>query len=248
MKRISVFAIICAVAFLPACGSRNSKTVQETPAEEKTVISFAPGDTLTVDFAALAGLDTFFTAQPIPDDIFALMQGKTFKADCTIPRDSLRYITCLHKDLDGNILVGEMVTDKNIAGDLLEIFRELYVQSYPIEKMRLPDYWDASDEAQMRANNSSCFNYRPVSHTTKVSKHGRGIAVDINPLYNPYVKTLKDGTESVEPATGKPYLKRDADFPYKLVKGDLCYRLFIEHGFKWGGNWTNSKDYQHFEL
>ena len=193
-----------------------------------------------------ATIDEAFYAIPIPDDIFAKMQGKSYKNDCTIPRDDLRYIHVLHKNIEGETLEGEMVCSKLIAEDLLEIFRELYEQSYPIEKMRLIDEYDANDELSMTDNNSSCFNYRTISHTNKISKHGLGIAVDINTLYNPYTKVV-DGERIIEPAAGAPYLDRDADFPYKIERGDLCYNLFISHGFEWGGDWTDRKDYQHFE-
>ena len=193
-----------------------------------------------------ASIDEAFYAIPIPDDIFAKMQGKSYKDDCTIPRDDLRYIHVLHKNIEGETLEGEMVCSKLIAEDLLEIFRELYEQSYPIEKMRLIDEYDANDELSMTDNNSSCFNYRTISHTNKISKHGLGIAVDINTLYNPYTKVV-DGERIIEPAAGAPYLDRDADFPYKIERGDLCYNLFISHGFEWGGDWTDRKDYQHFE-
>jgi hypothetical protein len=193
-----------------------------------------------------ASIDESFYAIPIPDEIFAKMQGKSYKDDCTIPRDDLRYIHVLHKNIEGETLEGEMVCSKLIAEDLLEIFRELYEQSYPIEKMRLIDEYDANDELSMTDNNSSCFNYRTISHTNKISKHGLGVAVDINTLYNPYTKVV-DGERIIEPAAGAPYLDRDADFPYKIERGDLCYNLFISHGFEWGGDWPDRKDYQHFE-
>jgi len=176
------------------------------------------------------------------------MQGRSYKENCTIPRDSLRYITCLHRDYYGHAIVGEMVVNVLVADAAVDIFRELYKASYPIERMRLVDYYDADDEMSMRANNSSAFNFRFISHTTKVSKHGRGVAIDINTLYNPYHKYLADSTEIIEPITGEPFLDRTQDFPYKIEKGDLCYRLFTEHGFEWGGEWTTRKDYQHFEL
>jgi hypothetical protein len=73
------------------------------------------------------------------------------------------------------------------------------------------------------------------------------MAVDINTLYNPCVKRMADGTLFVQPATGKPYINRNKQFPYKISKGDLLWRLFTSHGFKWGGSWTSLKDYQHFE-
>ena len=194
-----------------------------------------------------------FSILEISDDLFSRMKaGNTYKSDCIVPREDLRYLLVLHKDKEGNTHQGEMVVHKLIAEDVLEIFEKLYDAGYPIEKMVLPDEYMADDEMQMRDNNSSCFNFRFISHTTRISKHGLGMAVDINTLYNPYHKivTNDDGTptEVIEPATGAPYLDRTKDFDYKINKGDLCYNLFIEKGFEWGGDWTDRKDYQHFEL
>lgn len=194
-----------------------------------------------------------FSIREISDDLFDRMRsGNTYKADCIVPREDLRYLLVLHKDKDGNTHQGEMVVHKLIAEDVLEIFEKLYDAGYPIERMVLPDNYLADDEIMMRDNNSSAFNFRFISHTNKISKHGLGMAVDINTLYNPYHKTVTkdDGTkeEVIEPATGAPYLDRNADFDYKIEKDDLCYKLFTEKGFEWGGEWSDRKDYQHFEL
>ena len=192
-------------------------------------------------------IDKDFYITGITDEIFDRMKGKSFKDDCTVPREDLRYLHVLHKNIDGDVLEGEMVVNKYIAEDVLEILKELYEADYPIERMVLIDEYDADDEASMEDNNSSSFNFRLISHTNRVSKHGLGMAVDINTLYNPYTK-VADGKRIIEPITGEPYLDRDASFPYKIEKGDLCYKLFTEHGFVWGGDWTNRKDYQHFEI
>ncbi|MBQ8462493.1 MAG: M15 family metallopeptidase [Prevotella sp.] len=100
----------------------------------------------------------------------------------------------------------------------------------------------------MRHNNSSAFCYRPVSGSKTLSKHARGLAVDINPFYNPYYKDRPDGTRYVQPATAVIYCDRTKTFPYKITRGDLCHRLFTEAGFRWGGDWRSCKDYQHFEF
>lgn len=91
-----------------------------------------------------------------------------------------------------------------------------------------------------------------LRYIVSVAEIGLGMAVDINTLYNPYHKivTKEDGTqeEVIELATGEAYLDRTQDFDYKIEKDDLCYTLFIEKGFEWGGDWTDRKDFQHFEL
>lgn len=198
----------------------------------------------STDFHEISTSD--FYISEIPDDIFAKMQGKSYKEDCTVPREDLRYVHVRHMGFDGEAKDGELVVNKAIADDVLAIFEELYKADYPIEKVRLVDEYDADDEASMSDNNSSAFNFRFISHTTRISKHGLGMAVDINTRYNPYVKTV-DGKLSIEPANGADYVDRSKDFPHKIDHEDLCYKLFKEHGFTWGGDWIHSKDYQHFE-
>lgn len=240
MKKLTKHALLLLLTFIVvSCYDYESDTPKQV---------FNPGQ--IVPEVAITSQEemSFFKDIDIPDTIFALMQGKSFKEDCTVPRSDLRYLLCLHRDINGRALVGEMVVNKKISSTILNILHQLYKANYPIERMRLVDYWDADDEKTMRDNNSSSFNFRFISHTTTVSKHGRGVAIDINTLYNPYHKILDDGTEVIEPATGAPYLDRSKSFPYKIEKGDLCYKLFTENGFEWGGDWTTRKDYQHFEL
>ena len=201
---------------------------------------------LCVPAAAQSTEDGFYVKK-IDDEIFARIKGKSFKDNCTLPREDLRYLHVLHKDLNGKTHEGEIICNVYIAADLLDIFQKLYAANYPIEKIRLVDEYDADDERSMRDNNSSCFNFRFISHTTRVSKHGLGLAVDINTLYNPYTKVV-DGKRILEPATAGAYVDRTKIFPYKIDEQDLCYRLFVAHGFEWGGSWNDRKDYQHFEI
>lgn len=241
VHRIQGLVLMAVLMFLCSC-SKNADP------EDPEKNNYQPGEFVPDSYISKYGADDFFQNIAIPDTIFNFMKGRTYKDDCVVPRDSLRYLLCLHRDIYGRAIVGEMVVNISIADVVLDIFRELYENQYPIERMRLIDYWEAVDEMAMRDNNSSSFNFRFISHTTKVSKHGKGVAIDINTLYNPYYKILDDGTELIEPSTGAPYLDRSKSFIYKIEKGDLCYRLFIENGFEWGGEWTSCKDYQHFEV
>ena len=176
------------------------------------------------------------------------MQDKTYKENPYIQRSDLRHIRALHWDYDEKIHIGEMVCNKLIADKVARILRQLFDAKYPIQRMLLPDVYGADDETQMRDNNSSCFCYRAIAGTTKLSKHARGLAVDINTLYNPYYKDREDGSRFIQPATAAEYCDRTKEFPYKIDHEDLCFRLFTEAGFEWGGDWTTCKDFQHFEL
>lgn len=185
----------------------------------------------------------FFTHQPIPDSVFRRMKGRSFGRDCTVKRSDLRYLLVLHRNKEGRTQVGEMVCNKAIASQLTAIFKELYEGGYRIERMVLIDDYGADDERSMAANNTTCFNFRFMTGShSRVSKHGMGMAVDINPLYNPYVK----GTR-VQPAAGRAYINNRAKVQMAILSGDLCHSLFLKHGFSWGGAWRSLKDYQHFE-
>ena len=187
-----------------------------------------------------------FFSEEISDSVFALMQGKSYKKETTVPRSELRLVHVLHYDFDGNIKQGEIICNKAISKDLEDIFSALFENKYPIEKIRPIDEYDADDECSMTANNTSCFNWRPIAGSKKLSAHSQGLAIDINPLYNPMVKT-RNGKQIVAPRAGSKYANRANSFPGKIDRNDLCYKLFITKGFSWGGNWKSSKDYQHFE-
>ena len=185
------------------------------------------------------GLERCFAACPISDKVFARMKGKSYK--------SLRYVKVLHRNAMGQTQLGELVCHRDIAADLVSIFRTLYQANYPIERMVLIDNYNAEDEPSMLANNTSCFNYRYIAGSKRLSNHSSGRAIDINPLYNPYVYHNAKGKLIVSPMKAKAYANRHATFPYKIDKSDLCYREFIKHGFIWGGSWKRRIDYQHFE-
>ncbi len=189
----------------------------------------------------------WFTGEAIPAHVLQRMQGRSYPEGCPVPLADLRYLRVLHRDAEGRTLRGELVCNKAIAGDLLHIFRQLYARRYPIERIQLIDDYKASDERSMQANNTSAFCYRRVAGASRLSAHARGMAVDINPLYNPCVRRLRDGKTQVQPATATQYVQRNQKHPYMMAADDLCVRLFRQRGFRWGGAWRTVKDYQHFE-
>ena len=204
-----------------------------------------PSETAALTIPDTADCEKFFSYEKIPDSVFARMKGRSFPENCTVARDSLRYLRILHYNIKGEVLSGEMVCNKKIAADLREIFLELFRKKYPIEKVRLIDDYGADDETSMSDNNSSCFCFRTVAGTTELSLHALGMAVDINTLYNPYYR-VKNGKEIIQPQNAKPYCDRSKKFDYKIEKDDECCKVFKKHGFLWGGDWQAYKDYQHF--
>lgn len=186
-----------------------------------------------------------FYATYLNDEIIDTITGLSYPDTGTSPLicyDDLCLLHVTYVDFNNNNQPGELICNKSIAADLLDIFQELYENNYQIESIRLIDEFDADDERSMKANNTSCFNYRTVSGSDKLSNHSFGCAIDINPFYNPYV--TKSG---IQPEGSEPYADRTADFPHKITSDDLAYKLFTAHGFTWGGNYKSVKDYQHFE-
>lgn len=189
-----------------------------------------------------AAVEPVFTAEPIPAAIEARMRGVSYPEDAEIKLSDLRYLRLSYVDFEDHEQVGELVCNKAIAEDLLAIFKDLYEARYPIRSIRLIDDYGGDDEASMAADNTSCFNYRKKTGMRELSKHALGLAVDINPFENPYVRP-----SLVRPAGASAFADRTQDFPHKIDKNDLCYRLFRARGFSWGGSWRSVQDYQHFE-
>ena len=185
-----------------------------------------------------------FSKDTIPESVRLRMTGKSYPEEgAAIDWADLRYLKLLYYDFNGRVRKGEMVCNKAIADDLVAIFKELYKAKYQIAGIRLIDDFGADDQRSMEANNTSCFNYRTATNSeTKLSAHALGLAVDVNPLQNPYVKG-----DIVEPESAREYADRTVDFPHKITADDLCCKLFRAHGFQWGGAWNSVKDYQHFE-
>ena len=153
----------------------------------------------------------------------------------------LRTLRVTYFDLSGEMRQGLLVCNKKIAAELLEIFRELFAAGYRLDKIRLAGEYGGDDDLMMADDNTSCFNYRCVANKDMLSMHARGLAVDINPFYNPYIQ---NGV--VMPPQAAAYADREADFEHKITHEDTCYKIFAWHGWKWGGDWQSSKDYQHF--
>lgn len=237
--RPAILLIICLLSAHIVCSQPQRGTTRSLPENRA-------GEILSATAAKQPDTTRFFTINPIDDATFTRMQGRSYKADCTLPREELRLLRILHHDGKGSIRIGELVCNRLIAADLIAIFRELYTVGYPIERMVLIDEYDGDDNRSMAANNSSSFNYRCVAGSQTLSAHSRGMAVDINPLYNPYMRT-RDGRKIIEPAAAAPYTDRSRKFRYKIDRNDACCQAFLRRGFIWGGDWRSLKDWQHFE-
>ncbi len=224
--------------------SSSDSVLQSVESAEE--IDLLPAGTV-VDIRALSedSIKDCFSYVKVPEAVFERMKGNSYKEDCTVALSSLCYVRVLHYGFDGEVHIGELVVNQSIAQEIRDIFLELFDAKYPIEKIVLIDTYKGDDRASMADNNTTAFNFRTVEGTKTLSKHALGLAVDINPLYNPYIPE-REGVPSVLPESAAPYTDRSAECEYYIRQGDPCYEAFVNRGFAWGGDWAKGKDYQHF--
>ncbi len=233
-----------------------------TAQEEQTAAPAVTAETLS---AIEAG--RVFTAEEIGDNIdsyyavYEITEGdavynriinKSYRVNDNIALSDLRYLKMLHFNFENQYQMGEMIVNAAIADDVINIFRELCHNSYPIQSMYLVDnYWagdgDSTDYASIEANNTSAFCYRTATNSSSLSNHAYGRAIDLNPLINPYVRVRSDGSYSSPHEGSQQYLDRSNESRLVIKKGDECESLFARYGFGWGGDWSNPIDFQHFE-
>lgn len=188
-----------------------------------------------------------FYYEELSTEMITRITGKSFPTQFssefeTVDYSDLRYVRVKYYDFNGNLHEdGEFIVNKLVSLDVVKIFYELYLNKYPINSIKLVDDYGGNDELSMEDNNSSGFNYRVVENINRLSWHAFGLAIDINPLYNPYVLS-----EKIYPSTALDYVDRDKDFEGKIDYDDLAYKVFTKYGWKWGGDFNYTKDYQHF--
>jgi hypothetical protein len=176
-----------------------------------------------------------------------MLKGNSWKKGCPVPLKDLRYLRIKHIDFNGEDKMGEMIVHQDVSVEVTKIFEALYKAGYPIKKMRLVSDYKGSDWQSIEADNTSAFNCRKATGSKNFSKHSYGKAIDINPIENPYI--FRSGKSSHK--ASKPYLKRKRTSESMsqramLLPDDNAVQIFKKHGWKWGGDWSGVKDYQHF--
>jgi D-alanyl-D-alanine carboxypeptidase len=165
----------------------------------------------------------------------------SYRAGCPVGPRRLRTLRLSYWGFDGRPHVGRLVVHERVARDVVTVFRRLYTVRFPIRRMVPVSRYRGSDDASMAADNTSGFNCRFVSGTSRWSMHAYGLAIDVNPLENPYVSGGR-----VSPPAGRRYLDRGRRRMGMAIDGGTLVRAFAGVGWRWGGHWRGSLDYQHF--
>lgn len=236
---------------------QTSDAQQTTPGKRTDLRGLEAGAIVEKATIDAQNLDVYFTSSELTEVQKEAMNGKSYIENPDISYDDLRYIKVLHYNFRHQIQVGELVVNQAIAEDCCQIFMELFQEEYEINSMYLIDRYYEKDQARngeqvdicsINDDNTSAFHYRKIAGTEVLSNHAYGMAIDINPLENPYVKEADLQQTVASPYKDyNSYKDRTAQRAHMISKDDACYRIFKAHGFQWGGEWNGNKDYQHFE-
>lgn len=148
--------------------------------------------------------------------------------------DNIESIDVKYINFDGDEKTGKVVCNKNVGSELVNIFNKLFDMKFPIEKIVPIEEFNNDDMESVRQNNTSCFNFRYVIGSNKLSDHSTGNAIDINPMQNPWIHPSAHKIPNREYIPGK-----------KGTITNEVVEIFKSYGWNWGGNWRNP-DYQHF--
>ena len=180
---------------------------------------------------------------PLSAELRAKMEGVTWKPGCPVPLDALSALMVPHHGMDGAVHDGLLIVATDQATAVAGVFDQLFDAGFVIEAIRPAHEFGGDDDALMAANITSAFNCRPVAGGKRFSDHSLGLALDLNPRINPYVRGDK-----VDPPAGRAYLSRDPAVPGLVTADGPAVAAFGAIGWKWGGAWKSAQDYQHFSL
>ena len=155
--------------------------------------------------------------------------------------EKLSLVNVVYVGYDNRIHAGQIVCHQAIANDIKQIFSELLLLRFPIYQCKPISDFGFTDINSMQANNTNGFDYRLKTDSRAISKHSYGLAIDMNPVENPYKKggqILPYNTDESK-ATGRIRMTEET--------GRKVISIFRRHGWGWGGNWRSLKDYMHFE-
>jgi hypothetical protein len=159
-----------------------------------------------------------------------------------VPLSQLRLLTLSYRGFDRRSHAGQLIVNRSVATRVVGVFRKLYRANFPIRRMRLIDAYGGSDFRSIEADNTSAFNCRSATGSSNWSNHAYGLAIDINPIENPYVSA--SGTTAHR--ASRPYLNRSRIRRGMASPGGTLVSAFRAAGWGWGGYWSGAKDYQHF--
>ena len=181
------------------------------------------------------------TIRPVPP---AVVERSTWRPRCPVTVDELAYLTMTFWGFDRETHTGEMIVHASVAEEIVGVFKALHKERFAIEEMRvvtLEEQREWQSKPTGDTNVTSSFECRPATLGASWSEHAYGLAIDINPFHNPYLRG-----DIVGPELAGAYTDRTWRRPGMVLEGDVATRAFDAIGWGWGGRWSSLKDWMHF--
>lgn len=178
------------------------------------------------------------SVSPVPQDVLA---RSTWQPGCPVTAEELRYLTMSFVGFDGQAHTGEMVVRADVADAVTGVFGQLFAAGFPLEEMRVVAAPELDLAPTGDGDNTSAFVCRPARGQTRWSAHAYGLAIDVNPFHNPYLRG-----DLVLPELASAYLDRDMVRPGMVLDGGPVVTAFEAIGWTWGGRWDSPLDIMHF--
>ncbi|WP_435746490.1 M15 family metallopeptidase [Nocardioides sp. SYSU DS0663] len=174
-----------------------------------------------------------------------VLERSTWEPACPVAADDLAWLRVSFRGFDGERHTGELLAHRTVADDLVQVFRDLWRAGFPLEELRItrPEELDLPPTGD--GNNTGAFVCRPITGGTSYSQHAYGLAVDVNPFQNPYLRETPAG-RVVLPELASAYLDRTHRRPGMVLEDGPVVRAFQRIGWEWGGDYRTLKDWQHF--
>jgi hypothetical protein len=228
-----------AVRPLPAAEAANASTRQALTAID--LIARADYVAMPLLLAALVALQPPFTHSV--SRVTAAQLPHSWRPGCPVAPAQLRRVRLSYWGFDRRAHTGAAIVNVSAAGSVVRVFRRLYDARFPIRRLRPIDAYGGIDERSLAADNTAAFNCRYVigPGPKRWSVHAYGLAIDVNPVENPYIESGR-----VHPRAGRAYVNRSRIRPGMAYRGGILFKAFAAVGWEWGGRWTSAPDYQHF--
>ena len=182
-----------------------------------------------------------------------MLTRSTWSEECPVAAESLRYVTVTYWGFDGVHRTGEVLVNAAVADDVVSVFQRLHEARFPLEEVRVIRSEELDLPPTGDGNVTTAFVCRPTRGASSWSQHAYGLALDVNPFHNPYLRGAAttaaealEGEAVVLPELATSYIDRDRIRPGMIVAGDVVTTAFREIGWGWGGDWRSLKDWMHF--
>lgn len=178
----------------------------------------------------------------VGDDV---AERSTWQPECPVGLDELRHVTVSFWGFDEQHHTGELLVHRDVADDVVAVFERVHEHRFPLEAVTITTQAELDAPPTGDGNATASFVCRPTTGSGSWSAHAYGLAIDVNPFQNPYVREV-DAGRIVLPELATAYTDRSLDLPGMIHEDGPVVAAFRDVGWTWGGDFQSLFDPHHF--